>query len=611
LTTFALILALGIGAQWIAWRLKLPSILVLLPFGFAAGPLTHLISPDMLAGEEILPIVTVCVGLILFEGGMSLRVADLKGSGSVVWRLVSIGMLVTGVICAVAARYIAQTSWPIASLLGALLVVTGPTVIGPLLRHVRPVGSVGSILRWEGIVIDPIGALCAVIVFEAFDLSGHAGGVTLVAVGAVKTVAVGILFGAVAAAVVTVLLRRFWIPDFLHNPVTLVMVIVALVGSNTVQADSGLFTVTVMGIILANQKWVSVHHIAEFKETLSVLLISSLFILLSARLQMSQITSLSWRAGVFLLVVILVARPLAIAVATVRSGLNLNERLFLAAMAPRGIVAAAVSSVFALRLRAAHFPDADRLVPLVFVVIVGTVVIYSLTAAPLGRWLGVAKPNAQGCLMIGAHPLALAIGPVLQEAGHSVLIVDTNRAAIAQARLQGLATFAGSVIGPNIEEQLDLSGIGRMLALTSNDEVNSLACVRFARLFGRSQVYQLAPTPRDGQSRLGRSQSEMSEQLRGRQLFCAGCTLGDLEDRLASGAIVKKTLLTPVFDLAAFRTTHPEAVPMFLLGGTGELSVVTEDLPHIPRAGQTVISLTDPTVSAENANTSATKTTIV
>jgi NhaP-type Na+/H+ or K+/H+ antiporter len=597
---FALILSLGIGAQWLAWRFKLPSILLLLLFGFLAGPVTHFIRPDQLLGESLLPIVSLCVGLILFEGGMSLRVADLKQSGGVVWRLVSLGALITGATCALAARYVAGLNWPISALLGALLVVTGPTVIGPLLRHVRPIGAVGPILRWEGIVIDPIGALCAVIVFEAFSVSGHGGGLSIVALGAVKTLGVGILFGTVAAGAVTLLFRRYWVPDYLHNPLTLVVVVAAFVASDRIQPESGLFTVTVLGIVLANQKWVLVHHIAEFKETLSVLLISSLFILLSARLQMSQITGLTWRAFAFLGIVILLARPLAVAAATIGSGLKRQERIFLAAMAPRGIVAAAVSSVFALRLRAAHVPDADKLVPLVFVVIVGTVVVYGLTAARLGRWLGVATPNAQGCLIVGAHPLACAIGLALQESNHAVMIVDTNHAAIARARLQGLPTFSGSIVGPQAEEKLDLSGIGRMLAITPNDEVNALACVRFAKVFGRSDVYQLAagrPEPGSASPR-EKSRTEIAGALRGRQLFYSSCTLGDLESRMAHGAAIKKTLLTDVFDLASFRNTHPDAVAMFLLGPTGELSVVTDDLPPASRTGMTVISLAEHRLAA-------------
>jgi NhaP-type Na+/H+ or K+/H+ antiporter len=592
--SFAVILSLGVVAQCLAWRLKLPSILALLLFGFLAGPVTHLIRPEELAGERLLVIVTLCVGLILFEGGMSLRVADLKQSGRVVWRLVSYGAIVTAVICAVAARYVAGTSGPISALLGALLVVTGPTVIGPLLQHVRPVGAVGPILRWEGIVIDPIGALCAVTVFTALNLAGHTGGLTVVLLGALRTIGLGALFGLLAAGVVIVLLRRHWVPDYLHNPVTLMMVVVALVVSNRIEPESGLFAVTVMGVALANQKWVAVHHIAEFKETLSVLLVSCLFILLSARLQLSQITGLSWRAVAFLAVVILVARPLAVLVATIGSELKSRERVFLAAMAPRGIVAAAVSSVFALRLREANVPDAEKLVPLVFVVIVGTVVIYGFTAAPLGRWLGVARPDAQGCLIVGAHPVGRAIGLALQQSQQTVLMVDTNRAAISQARLEGLATFNGSIIGPQAEEKLDLSGIGRMLAITPNDEVNALACVRFAKVFGRSEVYQLAPSRPEADSNLNRSRTEMSERLRGRQLFSASCTLSDLESRLGSGAVVKRTLLTDVFTLESFRSTHPDAVAMFLVASNGDLSLVTDDLPSTSRAGQSVISLADP-----------------
>jgi NhaP-type Na+/H+ or K+/H+ antiporter len=593
LVSFAIILALGIGAQWLAWRLKLPSILLLLLFGFLAGPVTQLISPDKLLGENLLPIVTLCVGLILFEGGMSLRVADLKQSGRVVWRLVSYGAIITGVMGAFAARYIAGMSGPISALLGALLVVTGPTVIGPLLRHVRPTGAVGPILRWEGIVIDPIGALCAVIVFEAFDISGHTGGLTVVALGAVKTVGVGILFGTFGAAMVTLILRRYWVPDYLHNPVTLTVVIVAMVASNNIQPESGLFTVTVLGIALANQRWVSVHHIAEFKETLSVLLVSVLFILLSARLQLSQITSLSWRAAAFLAVIIL-ARPLAVAAATIGSDLKRKERIFLAAIAPRGIVAAAVSSVFAMRLRAAHVPNADKLVPLVFTVIVGTVVIYGLSAASLGRWLGVATPNAQGCLIVGAHPLARAIALAIQESGHPVLVVDTNRAALAEARLQGLPTFNGSILGAQSEEKIDLSGMGRLLALTANDEVNALACVRFAKLFGRANVYQLPASQPKTDSKSARSRTEIAQELRGRQLFGSAYTLSDLERRIADGATVKKTLLTEVFDLSSFQAARPDAIAMFLLDPDNTLSPVTEDLPAGAHAGQTVISLSEP-----------------
>jgi NhaP-type Na+/H+ or K+/H+ antiporter len=600
--SFALILFLGITAQWLAWRLKLPSILLLLPFGFLAGPVFHIVRPDKLLGDSLLPLVTLCVGLILFEGGMSLRVADLKQSGSVVWRLVSIGALITAMLCAVAAHYIVDLHWPIAALLGAMLVVTGPTVIGPLLRHVRPTGAVGPILRWEGIIIDPVGALCAVIVFESLDLSSNAGLLTVVALGAFKTIGCGLLIGTGAAGAVTLALRRYWIPDFLHNPLTLMVVVAALVGSNHLQPESGLFTVTVMGIALANQKWVAVHHIAEFKETLSLLLVSCLFILLSARLEMSQITGLSiWRTAAFLLSVILVARPVAVALATSGSSLKRRERYFLAAIAPRGIVAAAVSSVFALRLRASHVQDADKLVPLVFVVIVGTVVVYGLTAARVGLWLGVAKPNAQGCMIIGAHPVATTIALALQQAEIPVLIVDTNRAAINQARLLGLPTYFGSIIGPQTEEKLDLSGIGRMLAITPNDEVNALACVRFAKVLGRSEVYQLAPDRGETNTRLNRSRTEMSGQLRGRQLFCANCTLSDLQHRMETGAVVKKTTLTEMFDLNSFRTTHPGALPLFLLGNGGELFVVSEDPHAASRAGQTVISLTDPTPQSATA----------
>jgi NhaP-type Na+/H+ or K+/H+ antiporter len=580
----ALILVLGIGAQWLAWRLRLPSILLLLLTGFLAGPVTGIVHPDLLLGDLLLPLVSLSVALILFEGGMSLRVADLQQSGHVVRNLVSIGAIVTGLIAAVSAHLVLKLNWPLASLLGAFLLVTGPTVIGPLLRFVKPTGAVGPILRWEGIVIDPIGAMIAVLVFEAIHVTGEHHTASILALQAVKTIGIGSAAGIIAAMALMVMLARFWIPDHLQNPVALAVVMAAFVVSNYVQPESGLFSVTVLGVFLANQKKARVHHIAEFKETLSLLLISSLFITLGARLQLPDLMHAAPRGLVFLGILILVARPLAVAVSTFRSGLTWREKAFLAAMAPRGIVAAAVASVFSLRLRQAGVAGAELLVPYTFVVIIGTVIVYGLASGPIGRALGLASRSASGCLIVGAHALSREIGKALKDAGLQILLVDTNRAEIQKARLAGLPTHYGSILATDVQENIELSGIGRLLAMTPSDEVNALATLHFMRVFGRSEAYQLATNK-------PRRTGEVADELRGRPLFGPDRTLGELSDHLEAGAVVKRTVLSTEFDAAAFQRVHPDAVPLFLIGATGELSVFTGDLVSTAKPGMTIISL--------------------
>ena len=292
LISLAGIIVLGIVAQLLAARLRLPSILILLIFGFLAGPVSGFLRPDELFGQLLFPFISISVALILYEGGLSLKVSDLPRVGGVVRNLVTIGALLTWGIGTVAAYLIFDLDFGLATLLGAVLVVTGPTVIGPLLRHIRPAGSVGSILMWEGIVIDPIGAVLAVLVFEA--ISGGGQGTTAhLSVTIVKTVVFGGGLGLLAAALLTLLIHRYWVPDFLQNAVSLMLVVAAFTGANVLQHEAGLLAVTVMGIALANQKYVDIKHIVEFKENLRVLLISSLFILLAARLQPSDLKNVA------------------------------------------------------------------------------------------------------------------------------------------------------------------------------------------------------------------------------------------------------------------------------------------------------------------------------
>lgn len=581
----AAVIILGIGTQWLAWWIKLPSILLLLLCGFIAGPITGYLQPAELLGELLLPVVSVSVAIILFEGGLTLNLVDLSKIRRVLINLVSVGVLVTWVVAAGAAYYIVGLELPLAILLGAILTVSGPTVVLPLLRHVQPVGHVNSLLRWEGIVVDPVGATLAVIVFEAITAKQSEASNYLVMAAVLKTLLIGGALGYLGARLVTILLSHHWIPDFLQNPVTLMLVVATFTVSNHFQEESGLLAVTLMGIWLANQKTVSVKHIVEFKENLRVLLLSSLFILLAARLELSQLTGFGAREGLFVFALIFIGRPLAVAVSCLGSRLNWRERVFLAWMAPRGIVAAAVTSVFALQMKAVGYTQAEQMVPLTFLVIVATVVIYGLTAKPLSRWLQVAKPEATGFLIVGAHSWAREIAAALQREGCPVLLVDTNSDNISRARLEGLPTCYASILSPDIAEEIDLTGLGRLLALTSNDEVNALAALHFIEIFGRAQVYQL-PTRKAG------AKDAVSHHLRGRILFGEDLTYKELAARSVAGAAIHKTLITDEFGYETFHAAHGNGViPLFVLSDRGQIEIVTADTKVAPTPGQAIIAL--------------------
>jgi len=597
LAGLAAVIGLGIGAQWLAWRLRMPSILFLLVVGFVAGPITGWIDPEQIFGDLLFPLVSVSVALILFEGGLSLKVGELDQIARAVRNLILVGIPVTWVLVTGAAAMILGFDWELAALFGAILVVTGPTVVLPLLRFLRPVGRVGSIVKWEGILNDPVGATFAVLVFESI-ISGDGDIFSLqTLLGILKTLLVGGALGAATTYVLVFLLKRYWIPDFLEAAVTLMTVVVAFALSNHLQQESGLLTVTLMGILLANQKSVTVKHIVDFKENLRVLLISCLFIILSSRLDLTVLDDFDLSSFLFLAVLILVVRPVAVALSTVGAGLTWQERLFVSWMAPRGIVAAAVASLFGLRLLAmSEAPDGialagvDQLVPMTFLVIIGTISVYGLTAYPLARWTQLAKSKPQGVLIVGAHLWARKIAEVLQKEEIPVVVADTNRSNVNAARMDGLQTYFGSVLTESAMEELNLEGIGRLLALTANDEANSLAALHFVEVFDRSEVYQLAV----GGEEVGKDEGS-PRHLRGRLLFGKGRTYEHLTDCYFHGAMVKATRLSDEFDFAAFESRYGDkAVPLFVINEKKELKVFTIDASIKPEPGQRLISLVLP-----------------
>ncbi|GIV61359.1 MAG: hypothetical protein KatS3mg044_0225 [Rhodothermaceae bacterium] len=594
------VIVLGISAQWLAWRFKVPSILLLLIFGFLAGPVTGLLPPSSLQGDWLFAFVSLSIGIILFEGGLSLRLSELREVGKAVLNLITMGVLVTWVLAGLAAHYIAGFNLPLSILIGAILTVTGPTVVIPLLRHVRPSGRIGTVAKWEGITIDPVGAILAVLVLETILLLnqsvavvGEVGGVGNAVLHAIEglllTIAISVGISVIGAALLILLLHRRLVPDYLQSPIALMVVVGTFALSNVLQEESGLLEVTLMGIMMANQKYVPVRRISEFKEDLQVLLIASLFIVLSARLELSALAYIDERALIFLGVLILLVRPVAVWVSTIRTNLNWREKVFLSWMAPRGIVAAAVASLFAFRLESI-FPDQiGGLVPLVFLVIVGTVTVYGLTITPLARYLGLAEPNPQGLLFLGAHLWARRLAALLQDLGYRVMLIDSNVNNIERARRSHLPAVPVNALAESVIDELDLSGIGRFLALTPNDEVNALAALHFAEIFESTSVYQLA-----GRFEEESEHSALPAHLRGRPLFGGKVTFSMLNDRFNQGGEFDVIELTEQMPYEALLSEYEgDVVLLFVIRG-GELLVHAEEGSVTPQPGDRVVVFLPP-----------------
>lgn len=551
---------LGAGAQWLAWRLRVPSILVLLAVGFVAGPLTGFLSPDELLGPVTFPAVSAGAAIILFEGGLTTSWRDIARVGSIVQRLVTVGLIVTWVGTTAAAHWLLRLPWELSALLGAILVVTGPTVIGPLLRHARPHGPVGNILKFEGILNDAVGAVLAVLVFQFIEAEQVEMGLSRVLVGVAKAAVLASTLGWVASWLFTTLRQREWIPESLQNAVLLPLALGVYAAANTVQHESGLLAVTIMGIGLASQKRVDIEVSVEFTEHARTMLISMLFVLLTARMDMADFAQLRPEAVLFVAAMVLVIRPLAVWASTVGSRLSWRERVFLAAMAPRGIVAAAVSSVFALRLVDAGYADARVLMSMTFVVIAVCVAVYGLSAAPLVKLLRLEQVRPQGVLLLGANHIATTVAGALRDEGLRVVLVDSDLTKVQIARDLEFEAIHGKLLSEHVLNRLDLDDIGYFVALTANDDTNTLAVAHFRDVFGLDHVHQLQPSGDRGEPH-----GRYAEELRG-AVMAEGQTYDQLSSLIHRGARATVLHFTSDFTQESYEARHNTRIlPLFAL----------------------------------------------
>lgn len=525
--------ALGGICQWLAWRFKLPSILFLLTAGLLAGPVTGLFDPDALLGELLFPLVSIAVAIILFEGGLTLKFSDIRDHGAVVTRLITVGVILTWLLLATTAHFLFDMSWSLALVFGSIAVVSGPTVVKPLLRAVRPSDKVGHILHWEGILIDPIGVFLALIVFDVVLLDLPGSSIGYIALIVFKLVFVGTGAGVAAGFATAFVLRRYLVPDYLVNVLTLTTVVCTFVFAESIQHESGLLAVTIMGVWLANTKGLHVEEILHFKEDLSILLISTLFILLASRVDISVIPQYGWQILLLLAIAQFLIRPLNAMLCTIKTDLSFGERVFIGWLSPRGIVAAAVSSVFFIRLQENGVAMSELLVPLTFSMIIGTVVFQSLTAKPLAEKLGISNPEPNGVLFLGANEIALMLAKVLKEQGIKIMLSDSSWSNVRKARQEGFEAYHGNPTSGHAAENLDLQGIGKLIAVSSNRDTNALAGMHFRQEFGSSAVFTLEGASDDAQF----ERFDTANRNRANPLFKVNLSYGALWRRLREGQL--------------------------------------------------------------------------
>lgn len=512
----ALIAGLGIGAQWLAWRLQWPAIVLMsiagLAFGPALGYLLGLHPPEFIYsimhtlhldpvhdfGDLLRPMVAIAVAIILFEGGLTLKFSDLRDAQTAVGRMVFIAGPIAWVLGASAAHYVAGLPWDIAALIGGLLVVTGPTVILPLLRQAHLAGRPASVLKWESIVNDPIGALFAVIAYEFIRLSMLGEGWVFALGMLIFAVIIGTVMGFGGGKAMAWAFRRGYIPEYLKAPIVLAFVLLIFVIDNMLAEETGLLAVTIFGITLANTKLASLSEMRRFKENIAVILVSGVFVVLTATLTPEVLAKFDLRIIGFVLVMMFFVRPIAVSIATLFSGLNWKEVLLISWIAPRGIVAVAVAGFFATELVADGRADGAQLIPIAFAMVFATVLSSGFTIGPLSKLLGLSKGGEKdGVLLVGANPWTLGLAKTLKAEGVPVTIADTNWRRLRAARLDGYDVFYGEVLSEQADHRLDHAKFTHLIAATQNDAYNALVCVEFAPELGRHRVFQFSGQDKD------------------------------------------------------------------------------------------------------------------
>ena len=594
----ALIGVLGIGAQWLAWRFQLPAIVLMSIAGLIVGPFTSLflphpvLDPGAAFGDMLRPIVSLAVAIILFEGGLALRFSDLRESGAVVRRLVFLGAPIAWGLGIVVCYYFAGLGLGTAILFAGILIVTGPTVIMPLLRQSKLGGRVGKALKWEGIVNDPVGALFAVAAFEVLRVWASDQSPVSIIAWIVFAAAFGTALGVAAGIILSRAFRNAWVPEFLKAPVILISVLACYAAAEAVEHEIGLVAVTAFGMALGNSKFASLQDMRRFKENIAVILISGVFIILTADLSVDTIVSaFTWQTLAFLIGMLFIVRPLTVFIST-WGELSFKEAALIGWIAPRGIVAVAVSGFFGSRLVALAEEDgangllagAEQITALSFAIVFVTVIAHGFTIGPLARYLKLARSKPAGVLMVGANAWSTGLAKTLKDAGVDVVIADTDLRRLRPAREAGITAFTGEVLSEAAEHRLDHALFSTALAVSANDYYNALVCRHFGPELGRDRTFQLSSSDKDGDT-LG-----VPSATRGRTLMRTARGYDSLIRDHYRKWVFHKTELTEKYDLEKFRQDRPEADLIAEIRPDGSILFLGPERPPRGDVGSRLIS---------------------
>jgi len=578
---FAAIIILGVVAYWVAWKFKIPAILPLILIGLMVGPISTFFTEDgnqwiqpvwngtegLFPGERLFNFVSLAISIILFEGGLTLKKEEILNVGPVIGKLITLGSAVTFLGGGIAAHYIFDLNWDISFLFSALIIVTGPTVIGPILRNIPLKKDVSAVLKWEGILIDPIGALVSVLVFEFISVGQGYDYTKEALIEFAKIVIIGTSIGFTAAYSLFYGLKLKLIPHYLLNVITLASVLFVFVLSDLFAHESGLLAVVIMGMVLGNMKLTEIKEILYFKESLSILLISILFILLSANISVDDLLLLyRWETLMLFGVVIFVLRPIGVFLSTAGSGLKFNEKVFISWVGPRGIVAAGIASLFGLKLEMLGELNAEYITPMVFMIVLGTVLLNATTARFFAKILRVFLKSSDGIMIIGATNFSRLIANYLQKNGRRVVLIDNNANHIEKAKSLDLEAIQGDIYSDELAENIEFNDIGYLLALTGGGTVNEYAIEKFAPIFGEKGAFRIIST-----------EELLDRNNKAKDLFTHKDDFLNLSEIVRDFPLVNEVIVSShkhYLELIAEINEEQQASPMFLKDNDGVIHII-------------------------------------
>lgn len=584
---FALVGGLGVGSQWLAWRLRMPAIVLMLLAGVLIGPVLGIFDPERDIGPLMSPMIAIAVAIILFEGGLTLNFHKLQDAVVGVRRLIFIGAPLGWVMSTLALRFGANLSWESSAVFGGILIVTGPTVIAPLLRTARLSRRPAALLQWEAIVNDPLGALAAVLAFEVVLVLNTSTTPGNAVFDLVLGISVATTLGLFAGLALSRAFKRGWVPEYMKVPVLFALLLGVFGLSDSILHESGLLAVTIMGLVIANANLPSYEELRRFKEHATVLLVSGVFILLAAGLDFGALGQLTWRALVFLILVILVARPLTVFVSLLGSGIPFREQLLVAFTGPRGVVLVAVAGLFADRLVNLGFEDAELIGPLAFVLVATTVVLHGFTLAPMARSLGLTGAETPGVILIGGSDWTTAFAEALKKAEIPVLVTDPNFGHLRSARTAGINTFSGDILSEAAEQRLELVSYSTIVAATDNDAYNTLVATDLGPEFGRDNVYQIH------RQKSETARHQLPATLGGRR-FGPDANYQDLNRLVREGWTFRVTRLTEEFSFENWRRERPDAHLVARISPNGTLQMISKDDEVKPAPDVRIIAMRPP-----------------